>query len=88
MKGYTGMLQTKAVPPFVPYAKGVKIEWHDFVDQYGNKYPDGTPYNAGKPTEGTLTYPTADVIEPLLPLPSRLPRVNRINNRHLRDGAA
>lgn len=44
------MLQTKAVPPFVPYAKGVKIEWHDFVDQYGNKYPDGTPYNAGKPT--------------------------------------
>ena len=70
VKGYTGMLQTKAVPPFVPYAKGVKIEWHDFVDQYGNKYPDGTPYNAGKPTEGTLTYPTADVIEPLLPLPS------------------
>lgn len=70
VKGYTGMLQTKAVPPFVPYAKGVKIEWHDFVDQYGNKYPDGTPYNAGKPTEGTLTYPTADVIEPLLPLPA------------------
>lgn len=69
VKGYTAMLQTKSIPPFVPYAKGVKIEWHDFVDKYGNKYPDGTPYNAGKSTEGKLTYPTADVIEPLLPLP-------------------
>lgn len=70
VKGYTVMLQTKAVPPFVPYAKGVKITWHEFVDRYGNKYPDGTRYNAGKPTEGSLVYPTADVVEPLLPLPA------------------
>ncbi len=68
-KGYTGMLQTKAVPPFKPYAKSVRLTWLPFVDQYGNKYPDGTPYNAGKPTEGTLTYPVAEIVEPLLPLP-------------------
>lgn len=67
--GYVFMLQTKAVPPYVPPAKGVKITWNKFVDQYGNKYPDGTPYNKGKPTEGTLIYPTTDIIEPLLPLP-------------------
>lgn len=67
--GYVFMLQTMAVPPYQPPAKGVKITWHNFVDQHGNKYPDGTPYNRGKPTEGTLIYPTADIVEPLLPLP-------------------
>lgn len=69
VEGYKFMLQTMAVPPYVPPAKGVKITWNDFVDEYGNKYPDGTLYNHGKPTEGTLNYPTADIIEPLLPLP-------------------
>lgn len=67
--GFTLMLQTMANPPFVPPAKGVTITWNHFVDKYGNKYPDGTPYNQGKPTEGTLVYPSADLIEPVLPLP-------------------
>ncbi len=68
--GYLFMLQTKAVPPYKPLARGVEITWNNFVDQHGNKYPDGTPYNRGKPTEGTLIYPTADIVEPLLPLPA------------------
>lgn len=67
--GYVFMLQTMSVPPYKPTARGVEITWHDFVDKHGNRYPDGTPYNQGKPTEGTLTYPTADVVEALLPLP-------------------
>jgi len=69
VEGYTAMLQTNAVAPFVPYAKGVKITWHEYKDKYENRYPDGTAYNKGKATEGSLTYPTADIIEPLLPLP-------------------
>lgn len=69
VEGYTDMLQTKAVKPYLPYAKGVKITWHNFVDKYGNRYPDGSPYNEGKTFEGELTYPSADIIEPLLPLP-------------------
>jgi CxxC motif-containing protein (DUF1111 family) len=67
--GYQFMLQTLATPPYQPPAKGVDIEWVPFVDDYGNRYPDGTPYNAGKPTEGTLTYPEETLVEPLLPLP-------------------
>lgn len=67
--GYLFMLQTRTVPPYKPLAKGVQVTWNQFVDQYGNRYPDGTPYNKGKATEGTLIYPTADIIEPLLPLP-------------------
>ncbi len=69
VKGYTAMLQTKAIPPFKPYVEGIDITWHEYKDKYGNKYPDGTPYNQGKKTEGSLIYPTADVINPLLPLP-------------------
>lgn len=67
--GYTFMLQTKAVPPHQPPAKGVDITWHQFVDKYGNQYPDGTPYNQGNEHEGTLVYPTASIVEPLIPLP-------------------
>lgn len=67
--GYLFMLQTMATPPYVPLAKGVDIQWHEYKDSYGNKYPDGTPYNAGTMYEGTLIYPTADIIDPLLPLP-------------------
>lgn len=67
--GYTFMLQTIATPPYVPAAKGVKIQWNKFVDEHGNKYADGTPYNQGTPLEGTLIYPTASLVEPLLPLP-------------------
>ncbi len=69
VKGYTKMLQTKAVAPYQPYAKDVKITWNEFKDKYDNKYPDGTPYNQGKKTEGSLNYPTADIVDPLLPLP-------------------
>lgn len=68
-KGYTPMLQTKSVKPYLPYAKGVKITWREFKDKYSNRYPDGTPYNAGTKYEGSLVYPEADIIEPLLPLP-------------------
>ena len=67
--GYLFMLQTMAIPPYVPPAKGVDIKWHQYKDAFGNKYPDGTPYNQGREYEGTLIYPTADIIEPLLPLP-------------------
>ncbi len=69
VEGYTQMLHIFAVAPYKPYAKDVKITWKPFVDKYGNTYPDGTKYNAGKPTEGQLTYPVADIVEPLLPLP-------------------
>lgn len=69
VEGYQFMLQTMAVPPYKPLAKSVDITWHEFVDKHGNKYEDGTPYNRGKPTEGSLIYPTADIVEPLLPLP-------------------
>jgi len=68
--GYKFMLQTMATPPYKPMAKGVDIQWHDFVDKHGNKYPDGTPYNKGTSIEGTLIYPTADIIDPLVPLPA------------------
>jgi CxxC motif-containing protein (DUF1111 family) len=67
--GYLFMLQTKATPPYEPPAKGVDIKWREYVDEYGNTYPDGTPYNKGTPAEGTLIYPEADIIDPLLPLP-------------------
>jgi CxxC motif-containing protein (DUF1111 family) len=67
--GYVFMLQTMSVPPYAPTAKGVKITWNNYVDEYGNKYADGSPYNQGTPSEGTLIYPTADIIDPLLPLP-------------------
>ncbi|OAM90555.1 thiol oxidoreductase [Termitidicoccus mucosus] len=67
--GYLFMLQTRATPPYKPLAKGVDIKWRKFVDEYGNTYPDGTPYNQGTPYEGTLIYPEADIIDPLLPLP-------------------
>lgn len=69
VKGYTFMLQTKAVPPYKPTAEGVKITWHEFKDTYDNKYPDGTPYNDGKGYEGSLIYPTADIINPIIDLP-------------------
>lgn len=67
--GYKFMLQIYAVPPYTPVARGVKITWKNFVDEHGNRYPDGTPYNKGKPTEGTLVYPVADLIDPQIPLP-------------------
>jgi len=69
VKGYTFMLQTMAAPPYVPTAKGVDLTWHEYKDEYDNKYPDGTPYNEGKEYEGSLTYLTADIVDPIVPLP-------------------
>ena len=36
----TGMPQTKAVDPFLPPVdeKGIRIEWREHVDQFGNKF--------------------------------------------------
>lgn len=67
--GYMFMLQTMATPPYEPLAQGVDLQWREYVDEFGNQYPDGTPYNEGTPLEGTLIYPVADLIDPLLPLP-------------------
>ncbi len=67
--GYLFMLQVMATPPYQPLAKDVKIEWHDYVDKFENMYPDGTSYNSGNEYEGTLIYPTADIVDPILPLP-------------------
>ena len=69
--GYLFMLQTMSVPPYTPVAKGVTITWNTFVDKYGNTYPDGTPYNQGTLLAGTLIYPTADIVDPVLPLPDK-----------------
>ncbi|MDD3062634.1 MAG: di-heme oxidoredictase family protein [Massilibacteroides sp.] len=42
----TGMPQTKAVSPFLPPIdeSGIKIEWKDYVDEFGNTFPDGETY--------------------------------------------
>lgn len=69
VKGFTPMLQIYAVPPYVPPVDNVIVHWRPFVDKYGNRYPDGTPYNAGKPTEGTLIRPEAELVNCRLPLP-------------------
>lgn len=47
LPSFTGMLQTKAVAPFLPPVdeKGIHITWKVFTDQYGNRYPDGTTYS-------------------------------------------
>ena len=44
---FTGMLQTKATPPYLPPVdeSGINIVWHEYTDQYGNTYPDGTRYS-------------------------------------------
>ena len=43
----TGMPQTKAVDPFLPPVdeRGIRIEWREYVDQFGNKFPDGETYS-------------------------------------------
>ncbi|MDR1624456.1 MAG: c-type cytochrome [Tannerellaceae bacterium] len=64
-KYFTGMTQTRAVAPFkAPIDEsGVKLTWHQYTDEYGNKYEDGTPYSAGTSYEGTLIYPTVEVAQ-------------------------
>lgn len=68
--GFTAMLQTKAVSPFKPPVEGVNLIWNTYTDNHNNKYPDGTPYNEGTSYEGTLIYPTAELVNPILDLPS------------------
>lgn len=70
VKGVKFMFQTMASPPYKPLGKSVEIKWHEYIDNHGNKYPDGTPYNKGKKYEGTLIYPTAKIIDPLIELPA------------------
>ena len=58
-KYFTGMTQTRAVTPFRPPIdeSGITLEWLPYMDEYNNRYADGTPYSAGQPYEGTLIYP-------------------------------
>jgi hypothetical protein len=62
-KYFTGMTQTRAVPPFkAPIEEsGVHLLWKEYTDEHGNTYPDGTPYSAGQAYEGTLIYPVVEV---------------------------
>ena len=62
-KYFTGMTQTRAVSPFKPpiNEEGIILQWLPYVDEYGNKYADGTPYSAGQPYAGTLIYPKITV---------------------------
>jgi CxxC motif-containing protein (DUF1111 family) len=64
-ESFTGMLQTKAIAPYLPPVdeSGIHITWHRFTDQYNNRYPDGTPYE--------LIYPTVTIDRDkiLLPVP-------------------
>ncbi|GHT30764.1 hypothetical protein AGMMS49574_11200 [Bacteroidia bacterium] len=64
-KYFTGMTQTRAVSPFKPPIdeSGVDLQWKQYVDEYGNKYEDGTPYSAGTSYEGTLIYPVITVAQ-------------------------
>jgi hypothetical protein len=64
-KYFTGMTQTRATPPFkAPIDEsGITITWMQHVDEYGNKYADGTPYSAGTDHEGTLIYPIVSVAQ-------------------------
>ncbi len=70
VKGVKFMFQTMASPPYKPLGKTVDLKWHEYVDNHGNKYPDGTPYNKGKEYEGSLIYPTASIVDPLIELPA------------------
>lgn len=43
----TGMPQTQAIAPFLPPIdeSGIKIEWKEYTDEFGNKFPDGETYS-------------------------------------------
>ncbi len=64
-KYFTGMTQTRAVAPYkAPInEEGITITWMPYVDEYGNKYEDGTPYSAGTSYEGTLIYPKVAIAQ-------------------------
>lgn len=43
----TGMPQTQAVAPYLPPIdeSGIKIEWKEYTDEFGNTFPDGETYS-------------------------------------------
>jgi CxxC motif-containing protein (DUF1111 family) len=43
----TGMPQTQAVAPYLPPIdeSGIHIEWKNYTDDYGNRFPDGETYS-------------------------------------------
>ncbi|HBG40782.1 MAG TPA: hypothetical protein DDW85_05140 [Porphyromonadaceae bacterium] len=43
----TGMPQTRATAPFLPAIdeKGIRMEWKEYTDEFGNKFPDGETYS-------------------------------------------
>jgi CxxC motif-containing protein (DUF1111 family) len=62
---FTGMTQTRAVPPFkAPIDEaGINLQWMPYVDEHGNRYADGTPYSAGTEYAGTLIYPVVEIAQ-------------------------
>ncbi|MDR0364761.1 MAG: hypothetical protein LBH92_07080 [Bacteroidales bacterium] len=65
-QSFTTMLQTRAVEPYLPPVdeSGIRINWIEHTDEYGNKYADGETYS--------LIYPevTIDRSAILLDVPS------------------
>ncbi|MDR2835025.1 MAG: hypothetical protein LBV69_02320 [Bacteroidales bacterium] len=63
---FTGMPQTRATYPFLPpiNESGISIVWNNYVDEYGNHYPDGESYS--------LIYPIV-TIAPSAMLPELVP---------------
>lgn len=43
----TGMPQTQAIAPYLPPIdeSGIHIEWKNYTDEFGNKFPDGESYS-------------------------------------------
>lgn len=70
-KYFTGMTQTRAVETFKPPIdeSGITLEWLTYIDEYGNKYADGTPYSAGQSYEGTLIYPKITIAQDAIIFP-------------------
>jgi CxxC motif-containing protein (DUF1111 family) len=60
----TGMPQTKATPPFTaPIDESqIQISWLDYVDEWGNRFPDGESYNLIYPQ---VTIPSTAYYVPL-----------------------
>ncbi|MDR2804155.1 MAG: hypothetical protein LBB85_00720 [Dysgonamonadaceae bacterium] len=62
----TGMPQTQAVAPFLPPIDeaGIRIEWKNHTDEYGNVFPDGETYSLIYPEvsidRGAFNVPMSD----------------------------
>jgi CxxC motif-containing protein (DUF1111 family) len=68
---FTGMVQTRAVHPYKPPVResGISIRWLEYTDEWGNRYPDGTPYGQGTDHEGTLIYPRVEIAQDAILFP-------------------